>query len=88
MIGGAYSLVLEMPTFGRWDVLVESCTCNGVFQFLQGGGCFRRDNFWLNKNEWRSETNKYIVVHFVAPQTLLKFDCQTLVVKCCGCCDV
>uniref|UniRef100_A0A915MDQ7 ZP domain-containing protein n=1 Tax=Meloidogyne javanica TaxID=6303 RepID=A0A915MDQ7_MELJA len=87
MIGGAYSLVLEMPTFGRWDVLVESCTCNGVFQFLQGGGCFRRDNFWLNKNEWRSETNKYIVVHFVAPQTLLKFDCQTLVVKCCGCCD-
>ncbi|CAK5080365.1 unnamed protein product [Meloidogyne enterolobii] len=87
MIGGAYSLVLEMPTFGRWDVLVESCTCNGIFQFLQGGGCFRRDNFWLNKNEWRSETNKYIVVHFVAPQTLLKFDCQTLVVKCCGCCD-
>uniref|UniRef100_A0A1I8BUT0 ZP domain-containing protein n=1 Tax=Meloidogyne hapla TaxID=6305 RepID=A0A1I8BUT0_MELHA len=87
IIGGAYSLVLEMPTFGRWDVLVESCTCNGVFQFLQGGGCLRRDNFWLNRNEWRSETNKYMVVHFVAPQSLLKFDCQTLVVKCCGCCD-
>ena len=49
-----------MPTFDRWDVLIEGCTCNGITTFLQGGGCLRRDNYWLNKNEWRTEINKYI----------------------------
>ncbi|KAF7639639.1 hypothetical protein Mgra_00000964 [Meloidogyne graminicola] len=87
IVGGAYSLVLQMSTFDSWDVLIESCTCNGISTFLKEGGCLLRNNFWLNKNEWRTETNKYIVVHFVAPQNLLKIDCQTLIVKCCGCCD-
>uniref|UniRef100_A0A7E4UYG6 ZP domain-containing protein n=1 Tax=Panagrellus redivivus TaxID=6233 RepID=A0A7E4UYG6_PANRE len=89
--GQPYTLDIYMGNTDRYDYVIERCLYNTRSAFLDNYGCLRRDNVFLQKWETSDYTIpgalKRTLVHFVAAEPIVNFDCQIKVIECCGCAE-
>uniref|UniRef100_A0A915BA65 Uncharacterized protein n=1 Tax=Parascaris univalens TaxID=6257 RepID=A0A915BA65_PARUN len=92
VVGGRqYSLDIFMDQTDRYDYLIQHCSYNNKYNFIDKNSCLVCDsNFqrkWENDEYQYAGVGKRTIVHFLAPEPLQNIECSVRVIKCCGCAE-
>ncbi|KHN74271.1 hypothetical protein Tcan_03730 [Toxocara canis] len=92
VVGGRqYSLDIFMDQTDRYDYLIQRCSYNNKYNFIDSNSCLIcDDNFqrkWETDEYHYAGAGKRTVVHFLAPEPLNNIECRVRVIQCCGCAE-
>ncbi|CAG9541107.1 unnamed protein product [Cercopithifilaria johnstoni] len=80
-----------MADTDRYDYLLQSCTYNDKYRFVDQNSCLVCDKFFLQM--WENDmyrlqgATKRTFIHFVPPEPLTRLECRVRVLHCCGCAE-
>uniref|UniRef100_A0A0R3S2C0 ZP domain-containing protein n=1 Tax=Elaeophora elaphi TaxID=1147741 RepID=A0A0R3S2C0_9BILA len=89
--GQQYTLSIRMIDTGRYDYLLQSCTYNDKYRFVDQNSCLVCDKFFLQM--WESDmyrlhgATKRTFIHFMPPEPLTRLECSVRILHCCGCAE-
>ncbi|KAI6241600.1 hypothetical protein M3Y99_00320200 [Aphelenchoides fujianensis] len=80
-----------MGNTDEYDYVIESCTFNSRLNFIDNFGCLRKDNVFIQKWETSQYTQrgalKRTLIHFLANEPIIHFECQVKIIHCGGCAE-
>uniref|UniRef100_A0A1I8E8J7 ZP domain-containing protein n=2 Tax=Wuchereria bancrofti TaxID=6293 RepID=A0A1I8E8J7_WUCBA len=89
--GQPYTLSIRMDNTDRYDYLIQSCTYNNKYHFIDENSCLACDKFFLQMWEndmYRLESAlKRTFIHFMPPEPLARLECSVRILHCCGCAE-
>ncbi|KAL3982146.1 hypothetical protein ACH3XW_45985 [Acanthocheilonema viteae] len=80
-----------MENTDRYDYLLQSCTYNDKYRFVDQNSCLVYDKFFLKM--WENDmyqlqgATKRTFIHFVPPEPLTRLECSVRILYCCGCAE-
>lgn len=91
VVGQPYTLTIQMPSTDRYDYLLQRCTYNNKYGFIDQNSCLLDDKYfqykWENDQYQQNNAVKRTFVHFMPPEPLSRLDCSVRVLQCCGCAE-
>uniref|UniRef100_A0A915Q204 Uncharacterized protein n=1 Tax=Setaria digitata TaxID=48799 RepID=A0A915Q204_9BILA len=91
IIGQPYTLDIRMTDTDRYDYLLQFCTYNDKYRFVDQNSCLVCDKFfqqmWENDMYRLQGTTKRTIIHFMPPESLARLECSVRILQCCGCAE-
>ncbi|KAM3726300.1 Spike glycoprotein [Dirofilaria immitis] len=89
--GQPYTLDIRMSDTDRYDYLLQFCTYNDKYHFVDQNSCLVCDNFfkqmWENDMYQLQGVAKRTIIHFKPPEPLARIECSVRILQCCGCAE-
>ncbi|VDN04464.1 unnamed protein product [Thelazia callipaeda] len=89
--GHPYTLDIHMTGTDQYDYLLELCTYNDKYHFVDQNSCLVFDDFfqqmWENDRYRLQGAQKRTFIHFISPEPLVRLQCNVRVLQCCGCAE-
>uniref|UniRef100_A0A0N5AYL3 ZP domain-containing protein n=1 Tax=Syphacia muris TaxID=451379 RepID=A0A0N5AYL3_9BILA len=100
VVGDKYTLEIRMDQTDMYDYLIERCTYNGKYHFIDHNSlrkqyifsCLIPNQYFIQK--WENDAygypgvSKRTLVHFYAPEPLDAIECRVKVIQCCACAEL
>uniref|UniRef100_A0A8R1TUV1 Uncharacterized protein n=1 Tax=Onchocerca volvulus TaxID=6282 RepID=A0A8R1TUV1_ONCVO len=89
--GQPYTLDIRMTKTDRYDYLLQFCTYNDKYHFVDQNSCLVCDKFF--KQMWQNDMYrlqgavKRTIIHFNPPEPLASIQCSVRILQCCGCAE-
>ncbi|EFO26458.2 hypothetical protein LOAG_02029 [Loa loa] len=80
-----------MANTDQYDYLIQSCTYNNKYRFVDQNSCLVCDKFFLQM--WENDmyqlegATKRTFIHFMPPEPLTRLECNMRILHCCGCAE-
>ncbi|VDO30634.1 unnamed protein product [Onchocerca flexuosa] len=91
IVGQPYTLDIRMTNTDRYDYLLQFCTYNDKYHFVDQNSCLVCDKFF--KQMWENDMYrlqgavKRTIIHFNPPEPLASIQCSVRMLQCCGCAE-
>ncbi|VDN58738.1 unnamed protein product [Dracunculus medinensis] len=90
--GQRYSIDIFMDQTDQYDYLIQRCSYNNKYYFIDDNSCLIVNEYFIQK--WETDhyyeypgSIKRTIIHFIAPEELSYLHCQIKHIQCCGCAE-